>query len=326
MSPSLVEGDIVAWAPTNIEDVKVGDVVVYKSYIHWPDEKIVAHRVSKIETDSKGTLTLESKGDNNKWTDQAGPHIPEPYIREDHLMGKVLSIGGQPLKIPFIGNIGVWINQGLESLSKPTASKESINFIGIFGPLTISIVFLVVFIFLYPDRASTLKEKIRLFIFGKNVSWILKINLSEIKQKETKFSSIVKPILAALIILPLLFFMQDELLAIFIAVIIAGVMAYIISCKKRSKIVLAVLTTIVIGITHMLIQSNLVIISNEQTMMELMALTFGAIGLYLLLLSLLLIPLALISWFIVHLIRNLKERKDPLLALEGSCNLETWRD
>lgn len=114
-----MEGDIVAWTPTKIDDIKVGDVVVFRSYIHWPDEKIVVHRVSKIDTDSKGNPILETKGDNNDWTDQAGPHIPEPYIREDHLMGKVLSIGQAPLKIPFIGYLGIWINQGLESLSQP---------------------------------------------------------------------------------------------------------------------------------------------------------------------------------------------------------------
>jgi len=161
-----MEGDIVAWTPTKIDDVKVGDVVVFKSYVHWPDEKIVVHRVSDIKTDSKGNPILETKGDKNDWTDQAGPHIPEPYIREDHLMGKVLSIGQQPLKIPFIGYLGIWINQGLESLSQPTASKGALNYVGIFAPLTISIVILVILIFILPEKARTIKEKIRLNIFG----------------------------------------------------------------------------------------------------------------------------------------------------------------
>ena len=82
MSPTLIEGDIVAWAPVDIKDVKTGDVIVFKSYIHWPDEKILVHRVSDVITNKDGEIRLETKGDNNKWTDQAGPHIPEPYIRE----------------------------------------------------------------------------------------------------------------------------------------------------------------------------------------------------------------------------------------------------
>ena len=129
--------------------------------MHWPEEKIVVHRVNNIETNSKGNILLETKGDNNKWIDQVGPHIPEPYIREDHLMGKVLSIGQQPLKILFIGYIGVWINEGLNSLSEPTSAKGSINFLGVFAPLKISIVVLIVFIFLSPERGKSTKEKLR---------------------------------------------------------------------------------------------------------------------------------------------------------------------
>lgn len=77
----------------------------------------------------------------------------------------------------------------------------------------------------------------------------------------------------------------------------------------------------VIVITHMIIQSNLIVISREHTMLELMALSLGAIGIYLLLLALLLIPLALVSWALVRLIRNVKEQSDPLLSLEGRYDL-----
>ena len=161
-----MEGDVVAWTPSNIEDIEVGDVIVFKSYLHWPDEKIVVHRVTNVITDQKGNLILETKGDKNTWTDQAGPHIPEPYIREDHLMGKVLSVGQQPLKIPFIGYLGIWINQGLERISQPTSSKESLSFIGIFSPLTISIILMVVLIFILPEKAKTVKEKLRFNMFG----------------------------------------------------------------------------------------------------------------------------------------------------------------
>jgi hypothetical protein len=71
----------------------------------------------------------------------------------------------------------------------------------------------------------------------------------------------------------------------------------------------------------MTINSNLIILSKEPTMLELMALLSGTIGIYLLLFSLILIPLSLLSWYITRLFRNLKERKDPLLSLEGSCDL-----
>ena len=76
-----------------------------------------------------------------------------------------------------------------------------------------------------------------------------------------------------------------------------------------------------IAIAHMMIQSNMIILSQEHTLMELMALSLGAMGIYLLVLSILLIPLSLATWFLTRIIRNLKERKDPLLSLEGSCDL-----
>ena len=531
-----MEGDIVAWAPVDIEDVKVGDVIVFKSHIHWPDEKIVVHRVTKLERDSNGNLILETKGDNNEWTDQAGPHIPEPYIRESNLMGKVLSIGQQPLKIPFVGYLGVWINEGLQSLSQPTSQKGSLSYIGIFAPLTISVVVLVILLFILPEKARTIKEKIHLNIFGrkplnlkktlisflviyivfltvihcfaydsitaslgvdekspdsslnfgrvspgseskirelptinpgtmpvrgiifgtgevsefvarktfelqtgeektttltayasnqtvsgtylgdirvysspfwlifpedfmqnilnwnaeatvfildfltaliltsitismllsvtfigdkttswiidkswqrpsrlilkkgviekgsraknkmkqaigKSMAWIVRVDFSKIKSKETIFSSIGKPILATLVIIPVLFFLEDEILAMFIAVVIAGLLAYLLSCKIRKKIVLTVIITMSMAITYMIIQSNIIIISQQNSTIEIMALASGAIGIYLLLFAILLIPLALISWFVVRLIRNLKERKDPLLSLEGRCDL-----
>ena len=155
MTPTLTEGDIVAWTPTNINDVKVGDVVVFRSYVHWPEEKIIVHRISNITTSSKGELILETKGDHNTWTDQAGPHIPEPYIREDHLLGKVISVSQMPLKIPFVGNFGIWINEGINQISKPTSSKDPISYIGIFAPLTISVIILVILLFILPEKKFT---------------------------------------------------------------------------------------------------------------------------------------------------------------------------
>ena len=537
MSPALMEGDVVAWTPTTIDDIEVGDVVVFKSYIRWPDEKIVVHRVSDIKrTTTTGEKILETKGDNNKWTDQAGPHIPEPYIREDHLMGKVISIGQQPLKIPFVGYIGLWLNQGFDMISQPSSSKESMSYIGIFAPLSISVVLLVVLLFIIPEKARTFKEKIHLNIFGrkpinikktfvffivayvvflsvihcfahdtttgsvgintdsidsgmnfgitkpgseslkkdlqlinpstmpvkgvifgkgemsdfvsrktfelergeyssarlsaiasngakngtyygdimiysspfwlifpddfiqnilnwnpeatvlildlltaviltsitmimltvitfvgdkiavwsidlswrhpsklimkkrtvkkikssvsrvrrtvrKGTLWVFKLDFAERFGNEDLFKSMGKPLMAALLTLPVLFFIADQISAMIIAVIITGVFAYFISCKIRRKIVLTVFITVGIAVTHMIIQSNLIILSKEPVMLELLALTLGAVGIYLLILTLFLIPLSLVSWFLARVIRNVKEQKDPLLSLEGSCDL-----
>jgi len=536
MTPTLMEGDVVAWTPTNIEDVKIGDVIVFKSYVHWPDEKIVVHRISDLRHNSRGEILLETKGDKNEWTDQAGPHIPEPFIREEHLMGKVLSIGQLPLKIPFIGYIGVWVNQGLNVLSQPSSSKGSLDYIGIFAPLTISIVILVVLIFLLPEKAKTFKEKIRMNILGRkplnmkrtlvsffiayivfltvihcfaydtistsvginensedsgldfeklgidvesepkdlplinpstmpvkgivfakgemsefverktfqlergetsiapikaktskdskngsykgdlmvysspfwlifpdefieaivnlnaevtvfildflsatilttltvlslisitfagdkiviwsinrswqhpsrlifkrktidkvdkakknikhkfkrNIWWILKVDIFENKFKEGFFPYVGKPIIAALIILPLFFLLEDQILTMFIAVLISGFFAYLISCKIRNKVILTVLISMIIAASFMILTSNITILTQEHETVEYMALSLGTIGVFLLVFAILIIPLSLLSWAILHFIRNVKEQKDPLLSLEGRCDL-----
>ncbi len=124
MNPSLMQGDLIAWTPIRIEDVKVGDVVVFKSWLSWPDQKLVVHRVVEIRTEW-GKPALVTKGDGNNYTDQAGPHIPEPYIIEKNFIGKTLSIGDLPLKIPFVGLVGIWINEAFKLLSQPSADFYS---------------------------------------------------------------------------------------------------------------------------------------------------------------------------------------------------------
>ena len=528
-----MEGDIVAWTPTPIEDIKVGDIIVFKSYVTWPGEKLVVHRVSDIKKSPKGNILLETKGDKNDWTDQKGPHIPEPYIREDNVMGKIVSIGPIPLKVPIIGQIGIWINEGLSVISQPTAAKESINYLGVFAPLTISAVILVILVFIIPEKAETIKEKLHLYIFGrrplnlkktmisllfayiifftiihafayesmtgavginencpqanikfgripenkesfkrdfpvinpgampvkgiifakgdigkyiskktfeldrteektiklnayapngtangsyvgdimmysspfwllipdilieflynlnaeasvfildlisaviltsltfillvsitffsdrineliidkswqyplisslgkktldrlskiktktkkslkKNIGWILEITISD---EEEIYSTIKKPVIASLIIIPIIYIMEEQLAAMIISVILAGIIAYFMSCKIRKKILLTVIITGALSASYMILKSNLIIVGKEGNIIELLSLSLGIIGLYTLIFTFLLIPLTYIVWKISCFIRNVKEEKEPLLTLEGRCDL-----
>ncbi len=100
MDPTLSKGDVLVWVPTKIEEINVGDIVVFKSYIKWPNEKLIAHRVTNIKVDKpSGELVFETKGDSNDWKDQSNPYIKMPYIREDNIQGKVVCFSNQPLKI-----------------------------------------------------------------------------------------------------------------------------------------------------------------------------------------------------------------------------------
>ena len=158
MSPTLMEGDLVTLTPANIEDVEVGDVIVFKSWISWPDEKLVIHRVVEIK-ESWGKSALVTKGDANEWTDQSGPHIPEPYVTERNFIGKALSIGKQPLKIPFVGLIGKWINNDFNLLSQSYTAKGTYTYVGVFIPLAISVILLVISLFILPEREKNKRKE-----------------------------------------------------------------------------------------------------------------------------------------------------------------------
>jgi signal peptidase I len=158
MEPTLMEGDIVAWTPTDINDVKINDIVIFKSYTKWPNEKLIVHRIKDIKRDDKTfSLMLETKGDANKWEDQNWPYLKSPYIKNDHIIGKVILIGEQPLKIPYIGNFGVFIWSGLNWLVQHKVLTGIYNIISVLPILFVSVVLLFVF---NPEKIKIYKEKL----------------------------------------------------------------------------------------------------------------------------------------------------------------------
>jgi hypothetical protein len=475
-----------------------------------------------------GQPAFITKGDANNYTDQSGPHVVEPYVTEKNIVGKVLSIGPQPLKFPFVGLIGIWANDGFKRLAQPTASKESLSYLGVFTPLIIAIVIFIVSIFILPEKTRSVKEKLRMLIFGphpmnltktvatflvlfvvllsfihyfaydyteaslgvgefpekssfelggvrngettkeKNLpvfnpsifpvkgfisgggqltslvnratfslppgkssvvavtattptsiengsytgkilvyssplwflvpdellktvdlgsiektvmvidifsasiltlftilvlimieysirgysAWVidrswqhyshiiikkplkargLHLGGMAIRSIKTRFGWIIslnlsekdwkKPAVVSLVVIPFLLLISSELLAMCIASVTAGVIAYFISCKQRKKIVIASLIPVITVVVYLMTKLNISIFANGKSIIASMTLGMGAIAIYLLIMAFILIPLALISWYITNQLRNLKEQKDPLLILEGRCDL-----
>ncbi|WP_295615555.1 signal peptidase I [uncultured Methanobrevibacter sp.] len=106
MEPVMYRGDIVVLEKANLlglqefnpEDVQVGDIVVYNAA--WHKEPVI-HRVIKIGQ-INGTTVYEIKGDNN--------NAPDPYyVTPSQITSRVVTINGQPLIIPKIGYISIWI-------------------------------------------------------------------------------------------------------------------------------------------------------------------------------------------------------------------------
>lgn len=527
MTPTLMKGDLIAWTPSSINDIKIGDVIVFKSWLSWPEEKLIVHRVVDIKKEF-GKVALATKGDANNYTDQAGPHIPEPYVTEKNFIGKSISIGDIPLKIPLIGMAGIWINDGFITLSQPSASKGPIASLGIFTPLMLSVILLVVSLFLLPERAKSIREKLRLNIFGKrslrlrtlvlfflsifviffisihffaydsfqasvgvgefsdkiafdlgsigsgqtgvprelpvinpsilpvkgilfgkgqlvhfvnqdvftlgagkvtemnvtatvpsgtangiytgqimiysspvwfmfpensmkalckwntetavyildlfsaviftfltivliiicavigdkyrmaeiNLSWhyapkihlkkdivrqikALKKRLGQgVAQRLSWLSEInlltrdPKPIIiGSIFVIPLVLVFNSEILAMIIAVLIGSFTAYSLNCHTRQKIVLTAVVAMLVTIGYISVKINFVLLTNNRSLVESLGLGIGVIGIYLLTLTFFLLPLSLLAWYLTHALRNLKERKDSLLVLEGRCDL-----
>lgn len=101
MEPTMYRGDIVFWVPTPIENIREGDIVVFRSSVHGAS---VAHRVMEVSEGGTG-IELMTQGDANEYLDQLGPHYPERPVRESNLYGRVISINNQPLRIPFAGHL-----------------------------------------------------------------------------------------------------------------------------------------------------------------------------------------------------------------------------
>lgn len=108
MEPEFYRGDIVVVEKANLfglgiqefdpNDVQVGDIVVYNA--EWVDEAVI-HRVINI-TEINGSTYFVIKGDNN--------NVPDPYyVSPDQITDRVVTLGDDPLIIPYIGNINLWL-------------------------------------------------------------------------------------------------------------------------------------------------------------------------------------------------------------------------
>lgn len=95
MYPTLKINDIIVVKSVSIDEVNIGDVIVFRSPLN-PRTPIV-HRVMDIVVDEQGAKMIITKGDRNP--------APDPWtITEDLLIGKVVYV------IPQIGAIPKVLN------------------------------------------------------------------------------------------------------------------------------------------------------------------------------------------------------------------------
>ena len=106
MEPVMYRGDIVVLEKANLlgfqefdpGEVQEGDIVVYNAA--WHEGPVIHRVISKGQIN--GTTVFEIKGDNNK--------VADPYwVTEGQITSRVVTYNGQPLIIPKIGYISIWI-------------------------------------------------------------------------------------------------------------------------------------------------------------------------------------------------------------------------
>jgi len=101
MEPILSTGDVVFILPVKSpSEIRVGDVIVYKSQ----SGRYIIHRVISIVSVG-GRAYFVTKGDNNPVPDSFG--YGYPGVPFENVVGKVVSIGGGVLKIPYVGIISL---------------------------------------------------------------------------------------------------------------------------------------------------------------------------------------------------------------------------
>lgn len=100
MSPTILKGDAVVYEKVkSIDDLKIGDILVFKS-----ESKMIIHRYTEKKED-KGTVYIITKGDANNSSDNLNLTINE-------VEGKV------KFKIKYLAYPSLWLKEMVENKQK----------------------------------------------------------------------------------------------------------------------------------------------------------------------------------------------------------------
>jgi len=94
MWPVLKKGDLILIKGIqNRDEIKVGDIIVYKN-----PKGFTIHRVVEIKED-----TIVTKGDAN--------NVNDAPVKYEDIIGKILTLNQNPLRIPVLGTVGIFVNR-----------------------------------------------------------------------------------------------------------------------------------------------------------------------------------------------------------------------
>lgn len=106
MEPMIHINDVFLVWPNS--DWKVGDIVMYRPQVLQAE--YIVHRIIGI-----GESGFITKGDNAPYPDQDNG---EPQVRPEQMIGKVVTINGNPVVIPGLGKLSAGVKTGLGKNAK----------------------------------------------------------------------------------------------------------------------------------------------------------------------------------------------------------------
>lgn len=109
MEPEFKRGDLVLMQTIN-KDVKIGDIIMYTS-IRFKEP--ITHRVAEIVPDG----SVRTKGDNN-------PNMDPWIIRKQNIMGKAVTIHGEPVILKGLGMLLVPESSDFTVTTEPPKGME----------------------------------------------------------------------------------------------------------------------------------------------------------------------------------------------------------
>ncbi len=107
MEPLLHTGDVVFLEKKPVDQIRVGDIVVYKSF----NGRYIIHRVIKIFRVNNNYCFIV-KGDNNPIPDPGFPSCNSVGIPSKVIIGVVIQYDNTTIKIPYIGGFSVALRGG----------------------------------------------------------------------------------------------------------------------------------------------------------------------------------------------------------------------
>ncbi|MBT8159628.1 MULTISPECIES: signal peptidase I [Arthrobacter] len=78
MSPLINPGDVVVTVPVPVSELKIGDIITY--HIPVQDQRVETHRIIKLDVNSQGTATVQTKGDANNGPDPWTATLATPTV------------------------------------------------------------------------------------------------------------------------------------------------------------------------------------------------------------------------------------------------------